>query len=193
MTGKTASNFRVQIIGVLLLVLGTCLGYFFTTLQVNLFLIPVRKLLVALGAAIAVVGALIATSRQYRPLTPKRAVWVPIAVAAALGGLLVYDLNQLGGTDAIRVALKPTQGALIGASFGVTVGTALRRGSRQIAVSMAVIGMVISLAVVVYYHLPVPSGLLKSLLLNILLLVILGVPAVAGGSILTDRVSGQSS
>ncbi len=151
----------------------------------GLSLILVRKVLVAVGSGLGVLGVLVLVVGRSRPLDPLLAWWVPAGVLAALAGLLGYDLWRLGGAEAIRIALKPTQGILLGAAFGIPAGAALRRRRRGGAVAACAAGAIAYLAVWWYYARPAPSPSVGEAGVDLAFVAVLGLPGTVIGALLT--------
>lgn len=151
-------------------------------LDPTLWLIPLRKIFVAFGAAFVSIGILIATTESRRPLDPLRSGIVPGAVFVALAVLLWSDLQRI---DSLGVVLKPLQGFLLAASFGVPGGSALKqKRARWVLVSCG-----IGLAIVVGTILFLGGPSLRIPPLPVVALVVLGSLATACGYLLTDRTA----
>lgn len=101
----------------------------------------VRMLLSTLAVVALVVGVFVARTGQFRPLTPRRAVWIPVGVFAALVATELYDV-KFGGAHAppSYVHLQAMVAAFVSASV---VGSAVRdRGSFAPLVPVGVLVMV---------------------------------------------------
>lgn len=166
--------------GGFLVVIGLLLSGYMTVLDPNMWLIPLRKIFVAFGGLLVAIGLLIASIGSFKPLTPIRSGVVPGAVLVFLGMLLWYDLQRVGS---LGVVLKPLQGVLVAASFGVPTGSALRQRNVQQALLSVGIALVIVIWTIIYLGNPslqIPP-------LATAALVILGSFATILGYILTTR------
>lgn len=169
---------KPAIVGAFLVVSGLLLGGYMTVLEVGLFLIPLRKIAVAVGGVLIAVGVLFTSTGSVRPLTPARAGVVSGAVVVSLGILLWYDLQRV---DSLGVALKPLQGFLIAASFGIPLGSALKQEDTRQALLSTGIGVVVLLGTLLY------SGGILTPLGPVAVFIIVGSLATGIGYLLTNR------
>jgi len=140
LTARQPNDHVSDLVSVCFVVAGIGIAVFAATIDAALWLILVRKVLVAFGAAIAALGGIVGYGGRLRSLSPRRAWWVPVAVTVGLGALLAVDLGRIGFGD-WRVVLKPTQGMIVAGAFGVPLGSALRRGEYRNAVIASVSGI----------------------------------------------------
>lgn len=99
-----------------------------------------RGLLTALGGACVVVGALVGYAGRWRPLTPLRALWLPVVVAFGLSATRAYDVWYSGASGSVGlpnspVALVPVTGAFL------CVGSLVRRRGTAVLLPACAVGL----------------------------------------------------
>lgn len=184
---NSQDSFVPLTVSVLLTGGGLFLGGYMMVLEPTLWLIPLRRILIAVSAILIVIGGFIGRTRSFRPLTTLRAGGIPPTVAIALGVLLWYDLQRLG-VDNLWVVLKPQQGILIAASLGFPVGAALKQHRVQSILVAAGSSIVLLGGTILTFRkisTRVPRGVF-------VYFVVLGGLAVVGGFLLTRPEDGES-
>jgi len=157
------------------------------TKEKELIMILISEILVAFGGIIVAFGGIIGITKRYNKISVTHAFWIPIGVSVALGIQLAYDLSQLGGLDAIRIALKPTKGALVSGSFWLPLGVALKNREFPHAI-VAGIGGIIVYVLIIAFHLPPSLQHLsfQSVLSGYILVLLLGLPLLILGYYIGD-------
>lgn len=109
----------------------------------------VRMLLSTLAVVALVVGVFVAHTGRFRPLTPFRALWIPVGVFAALVATEVYDVALSGAHEpASYVHLQAMVAAFVATSV---VGSAFkRRGWIRVPARVLAAGVLALIATAVF-------------------------------------------
>jgi len=120
---RSADNFGSSLIGILRMVLST------------------------LGVIALVVGVFAARTECFRPLTPRRTLWIPVGAFAALVGTEYYDVVVGGAFEPPSyVHLQAMVAAFVAASV---VGSAVKRGRTRLALLPVAVLVGVGIAAVV--------------------------------------------
>jgi len=102
-----------------------------------------RVFLTGIGSLALVTGAFAARTGSLLPLSPRRALAVPVVAAVAVAATNAYDVALSGASEAYLV---PAEAFGPIALLGLAVGAALRRGDRRALGAVVSAGAVASLA-----------------------------------------------
>ncbi|WP_134670701.1 hypothetical protein [Halorussus marinus] len=132
-----------------------------------------RVFLTGVGSLALVAGASVARTGRLVPLSPRRALAVPVVAAVAVAATNVYDVALSGASAAY---LLPAEAFGPIALFGVAAGAALRRDDWRALGATVGLGVVASLAAFAGGANPIAAGIVGAPILG---------PAVLFGFLLT--------
>lgn len=131
-----------------LIISGLVFNIYAILINPGLWLIPLQKIFVAVGAVLVGTGSVIGYTQSYEPFTPSRAGIVPITVIIFTALLFSINLKRSGGLNITTDLLQ--QFLLIG-SLGAPVGATIKQQRQQLFyIEVAIIVLFITLSIILW-------------------------------------------